>query len=118
MSTACRHCFPDDDDNISNQNENNNLDMTYMSSLVFGTEDKLKNMMKKIEQEEGVISGVSTWCERCKKCSIISYSLHVYMSKQSRCTDPIPSRFDYYSSMCDLAERLTGKKLGFSVKLI
>lgn len=92
--------------------------MTYMSSLVFGNEKRLKDMMKKIEEEEGVIPGVSTWCERCGRCSILSYSLHVYMSKQSRCTDPIPSPFDYYSSMCDLAERLTKKKLGFSVNLM
>lgn len=72
-------------------------------------------MMEKIEMEEGVIEGVSTWCERCKKCSILSYSLYVYMSKQSRCTDPVLSPIDYYCRICDFAARVTGKKLGFSV---
>lgn len=91
--------------------------MTYLSALSFGEFQELEKKMQNIEQNLGVIYGASTWCDRCKKCSILSYTIYVYTSKQSRSQEPLKGRLDYYAHMCDLVERLTGKTgAGFTVQ--
>lgn len=108
MSAACRHCF--------REVEEEDSPPSYMSILMFGSKDLLRRKMEKIEKEVGVLYGISTWCEKCRRCSIISYSLHVYFCMQEKTPLQWKNRLDYYAHMCDLAERLSGKKgLGFTV---
>jgi hypothetical protein len=102
MSTACRHCFPD----------GGGGGMTYMSCLMFGDEAKVDACIDRyassrcqffvaaptvlrspqhrvahicrIERELGVVGGVSTWCERCGKCSVLSYALYLHSHRRQQ----------------------------------
>lgn len=114
MSTACRHCIPDAPPDGSNLWPG---EMTYLTSLSCGSFENLHKHMVHIEQNVGVIYGVSTWCEKCRQCSILSYTLYVHLSKQNRCQEPLKNRLDYYVHMCNLAEKLTGQRgVGFSAE--
>lgn len=113
MSTACRHCYPEAESLESRSKDFGPI--TYRSVLAFGHESTLESRMGKIESELGVLHGVTTWCEKCRRCSILSYTLYVQLSMQTRVATPVEHPLDYYSRMCDLAERMTGMPLGFCV---
>ena len=115
MSIACRHCYPESGDTEPRSSDFGPA--TYRSVLALGgdDEDVLESRIGKIESELGVLHGVTTWCEKWRRCSMLSYALYVHMSMQSRVSMPIEHPLDYYSRMCDFAELSTGAPLGFCV---
>ena len=121
MSSSCRHCAwascsPPDDTENDQGGELSGASMTYMSVLTFGGAEVINAKLKKIETEMGVIGGVSTWCERCRRCSVISYASYIHqLNSIPLGGEPPMCRLDYYGHMCHLAEMLTGEKgLGFA----
>jgi hypothetical protein len=78
MSSACRHCAWNS--NVSQELEFAQL--TYMCALEFGSIEEIEKRIRAIESS-GVISGVSTWCEKCRKCSVLSYASYVHSMQTS-----------------------------------
>jgi hypothetical protein len=97
MSAACRHCFPDEPPPSAmgarkNQEttpwhpgdgSNALAGMTYRSRLAFVTIDALSERLDSIERGLGVFNGVTTWCERCRMCSVLSYSSYLHTLRVS-----------------------------------
>lgn len=78
MSSACRHCAWNSE--VSQELELAQL--TYMCALEFGSIEEIEKRIREIESS-GVISGVSTWCEKCRKCSVLSYASYVHSMQTS-----------------------------------
>lgn len=124
MSAACRHCVaavaaaaaPASGGGGGGGGGDCCGDLTYASSLVIGRKEVLLKRLEDIEANPNVMNGVKTMCENCGRCSIISYPSYLYMHQKSRCTDPPMGWQEYYTHMCDLAERLSGEPVGFTVE--
>lgn len=76
MSAGCRHCFPDKEGVLSPGRE------TYLTVLKHGSNAGLLRRLANIETAGRVIPGVTSWCEVCRRVSVISYSLYEYLYRQ------------------------------------
>lgn len=120
MSTACRHCFPDASSTWG-------ANGAYTSVLIYGNRSgeglqvctwpahtahagrrvpsDTGRPQREIERlERTVLPGVTAWCERCGRVSVLSYSLFKHMSSAP---DNTAMCMDYYNSMCRMGERLS-----------
>ena len=88
---ACRHC-------CLNSEAEEEIPC-YLQMQVYGQNEDLKWMLEWVEERQ--VSGITVWCDQCKKRSVRSYQCYL-LAGGTKC------RSHYYTQMCMGAELMLG----------
>lgn len=81
---------------------------TYLGMFLYGRQDNLAKNMDMIERQRP-IPGVTVWCDRCERVSIISHTFFTHLRNEvdnRRGNSSSKDRNEYYTRMCMQAEQL------------
>jgi hypothetical protein len=99
MSKACRHCSEESIVLLSS---------TYISILCHKDNARLEADLKEIENNAGIVPGITVWCEKCTGISIVSYNAYLATidGNDKTRSEKVMLPTEYYSKMYRFASFL------------